>query len=248
MDIENIKAEFIRYVDDYFENKDISAVYVNLKEDHSFRVASIMEKLARDMKLNEDEIKLSYVLGLLHDIGRFRQKLIETKNPKLKLDHADEGVKILFEEGFINKLNIPNIYHNIIKYAVKNHNKYKIEDKLSDKELFFAKLIRDADKIDIFRVSFIYHPSKIVENKFDKNLLKDFYNSKNIKLNKNKLDSSYILVTLSFIFDLNYKESITYLKELKFYEKYINTLRPTEDNTTQFKKVIDFSLESLYKL
>lgn len=33
--------------------------------------------------------------------------------------------------------------------AIKNHNKYKIEDGLTSKEEFFAKLIRDADKIDI---------------------------------------------------------------------------------------------------
>ena len=36
----------------------------------------------------------------------------------------------------------------IIK-AVRNHNKYKIEEGLNERELLHAKIIRDADKLDI---------------------------------------------------------------------------------------------------
>ena len=41
-------------------------------------------------------------------------------------------------------------YDELIKIAVKNHNKYKIEDGLTQEQELFAKIIRDADKIDIF--------------------------------------------------------------------------------------------------
>ena len=40
-------------------------------------------------------------------------------------------------------------FNEIIRKAIHNHNKYQIEDGLSEQELLYAKIIRDADKIDI---------------------------------------------------------------------------------------------------
>ena len=45
-----------------------------------------------------------------------------------------------------------NIYlQEVILKAVKNHNKFEIENNLNDKELLFTKMIRDTDKIDIYK-------------------------------------------------------------------------------------------------
>ena len=45
-----------------------------------------------------------------------------------------------------------NKYDEIIKKAIYTHNKYKIEDGLNELEELHCKIIRDADKLDHFRV------------------------------------------------------------------------------------------------
>ena len=55
-------------------------------------------------------------------------------------------------------------YDEIIRKAIKNHNKFEIEKRLTEKELIFAKIIRDADKIDI-----IYESVEILKIDIAKN-------------------------------------------------------------------------------
>ena len=69
-----------------------------------------------------------------------------------KIEHAEFGVKVLFEDNLITKFIEDRKYDNIISKAIYNHNKFKIEDNLNDIELLHCKIIRDADKIDNFRV------------------------------------------------------------------------------------------------
>ena len=39
--------------------------------------------------------------------------------------------------------------YQVVYTAIKNHNKFVIESNLTERELLFSKLIRDADKLDI---------------------------------------------------------------------------------------------------
>lgn len=43
-------------------------------------------------------------------------------------------------------------YDDIIRKAIYNHNKYEIEDGVTEQELLHCKIIRHADKLDNFRV------------------------------------------------------------------------------------------------
>ena len=52
----------------------------------------------------------------------------------------------------IREFVLNNEYDSIIYKAIKNHNKYKIEEGLSEKEKLYSKIIRDADKIDIINI------------------------------------------------------------------------------------------------
>lgn len=57
--------------------------------------------------LDQDEIDLASLIGLLHDIGRFEQLkryncFIDSKT----IDHALLGVQILFDDNLISKFDI----------------------------------------------------------------------------------------------------------------------------------------------
>ena len=127
---------------------------IDLKIRHTYGVVELSEYIVKDLKLSDEDISLAMLIGLLHDIARFEQaKEYGDYRDYVTLDHADLGVKILFEDGLIRKFVNDNKYDSIIMKAIKNHNKLCIDETdMNDRELLHAKIIRDADKTDNFRV------------------------------------------------------------------------------------------------
>lgn len=141
--------EFINYVSNY----DLNNIKIKLKYDHSIRVMNLMIKYAKELGFASYEVELASVIGLLHDIGRFEQlKEYDSFNDKETIDHANLGVKLLFEDNLIKKFWSNKNDYELIKFAIKNHNKLNIEKCNNEKFLKYAKLIRDTDKIDILYV------------------------------------------------------------------------------------------------
>lgn len=210
----------------YLSNYDLNIDKIKSKVEHSYRVAKISRTIAKDMNLDEEKQQLAELIGLLHDIGRFKQ--YETfKNYKVisQFDHGDYGAELLKNE--IRKYIETSKYDSIIIKAVKNHNKYKIEGNLTDEELFFSKLIRDADKIDIlYECENIFWKGKeelINQSILSNEIYKQFKKQESIKIEKdrnyNTIDD--MLITLAFTYDINFKESYKCIKEKNYINKII---------------------------
>ncbi len=145
IDLDKAKEEFIKYTEYY----DLTNENIERKQKHSLRVMQISEQIAKSLELSQEEIKLATLIGLLHDIARFEQYTkYKTFRDLDSIDHGDYGAEILQHD--MRKYIETDKYDNIIKVAIKNHNKYQIEDGLSEAEKLFSKIIRDADKIDIY--------------------------------------------------------------------------------------------------
>lgn len=145
-----MKEQF-KVFDNYVKVFDIEEPKILGKWQHSYRVRQTIDMLARTLHLGEEDIYLANIIGLLHDIGRFKQWTeYHTFSTSKSIDHGDYACRLLFEENLIEQFQIDKKYYKIIEIAIRNHNKLKIEDGLTEKELLHSKLIRDADKIDIF--------------------------------------------------------------------------------------------------
>lgn len=242
IDLLNAQKEFKNYLKDY----NIEDERVKLKVTHTYGVVDASRYLSNKLNLNEEDTKLSELIALLHDIGRFEQsKVIENVFDKADtkyFDHAKFGVKILFEDNLIRKFIADSSYDNIIYKAILNHNKYKIEDNLNEKELLHAKLIRDNDKTDNFRVKLTEQLSiilgtedmeKIYSDTISDKIYEDFMNKKQLKIDDRKtyLDSwvSYI----SFIFDYNFSEGLMYLKENDLVNKMFDKIKYKNSETIE---------------
>lgn len=122
-----------------------------LKEKHTWMVVSNCQKLAQHLQLNEHDTILARMIGLFHDVGRFYQFTVyRTFNDALSENHAKLGLKVIKDLPFMEKLAKEDL--EILKFAIGNHNAKQIEATDDKRKLAFAKLIRDADKIDIYRV------------------------------------------------------------------------------------------------
>lgn len=220
IDIEKAKREFIIYTNEFDKNNP----NIERKIGHSFRVMEISKEISTNLGLQEDQIQVAALIGLLHDIGRFNQfKKYKTFNDKDSIDHGDYGVEILNE--CIRKYIDLSKYDNIIKKAIKNHNKFKIEEGLNQEELLFSKIIRDADKTDILYESVHMfwqgNESKIEEQRISDNIFNQFKNNTLIERKKGKkLEVDSIITILAFIYDINFKPTFEMIRN----ENYINKI------------------------
>lgn len=158
-------------------------------------------------------------------------------------DHADYGVKILFEENLIRKFIEDDKYDDIIYKAIFNHNKYKIEEGLNEKELLHAKLVRDADKTDNFRVKEMekfeaIFDTEVTEEVLEKqtiseNIYNDFMNSKVILRADRKTHMDMWVSYIAFIFDYNFTSGLKYLYENDYINRLVNRVDYKNIDTKQ---------------
>ena len=160
MNINYIKTAFNNHVEQF----DTSDTNITRKIIHSNNVAKNACNIAKSLNLDKDNVELATAIGYFHDIARFKQwQRFKTYSDKLSFDHGDEALNILFKQKLIEKFKVDKKYYNIIAFCVKNHNKFNIsinELETEFKDEFFnseqmilhAKIVRDADKLDLYRI------------------------------------------------------------------------------------------------
>ena len=241
IDIEKAKLEFMNYVKNYDqENK-----MIVLKISHAFRVMEQSKNIAESLKLEKEQVDLATLIGLLHDIARFEQmKRYGTYEDKKSIDHGDLGAEMLSNLSFIRRFVSDDKYDNIIIFAVKNHNKYEIQDGLTDLELLHSKIIRDADKIDILyeaTESFWYKESEkdfIDSSEFvSDEYFAQIKNHKQVVRKKGDVSRiDKIASYMGFIFDFNFEYTFKRTKKERYIDKIIDRF---EFKNSESKKQIE---------
>ena len=223
IDIENVEREFDKYVAQFNPENG----RIKLKIEHIKRVANMSREIAQNLNLSQDDIKLAETIGFFHDIGRFKQvEMYNTFSDKDSINHAELSAKLLFEDGLIEKFKIDEKYYKIIKIAVLNHNKGKIDEGLSEKELLFAKIIRDADKLDIFYTICQYDFNSVFWyedfncDKIGDIVMKQFMDSRYIHYSDIKCNADQIIIFYAYIYDLYFDFSLNYLKTKKYLDQF----------------------------
>lgn len=243
LDIKNAVEEFIKYTQKFdLDNKNIKR-----KQGHSIRVMRICNKIAKNLGLSDKQVDVATLIGLLHDIARFEQYTkFRTFNDLESFDHGDYGTEILDKD--IRKYIKEDKFDNIIKTAIKNHNKFQIEEGLSKEELLFSKIIRDADKIDIiFETTGIFwkgQETSIENSKISEHIIKQFKDKQVIKRQKGVrimyVDS--IIMTIAFIYDINFIPSFEILYKKDYINKIIDRFNFTDLETKkQIEEVRDIA-------
>jgi len=243
MEIKEIKKAF----DNYAKKFDLNDYDIAYKYRHSYRVKEISKKIAASLNLDNENIFLAETIGLLHDIGRFKQLELYDSYSDLNIDHGTLGVKLLFEENKIKEINIEPKYYDIIAFALENHNKLEIEKTNDEDKLLHAKIIRDADKIDIFRAYTTYKDYQLNDTSepITKEVKLDFFKNKQIKNTSIKNVNDDIIQTLSFIYDINYKESLEIIKCENMIDKLYETLEQKDLFKTYFEHIKNYINERI---
>lgn len=242
MDFAQAKKSFALYLKQY-DTKDDK---IRLKIVHTYGVVNAAAMIADALKLSPEDTALALHIALLHDIGRFEQlKLYDSFDDSI-VPHAKLSLSILFEEHMIGQFIPERDYDHIVYAAIKNHGLYQMDGTLTGKELLHARIIRDADKLDNFRVKeqdSIPAMLDITAEELGSEEIKDpilhaFLNRSPI-LNSDRVTHMDMWVSyLSYIYDLNFPESRRYVLEHNVVDKLVDRVPYSNEATRRKMELI----------
>ena len=243
---------FTKYCNSFKDLNDSQKTNFLIKKEHSIRVADIALFLSGKLELSEEDQKTAYLIGLYHDLGRFRQmKEYETFSDSKSIDHADLAVQILKDENVLDDIGISD--KDLIYTAILNHNKFKIQDGLSEKELLHAKLIRDADKMDIFKVLTDYYskrngsPNHTLTWELPKgtavspSVLKEVLAGKMVSKKNVVSEIDVKILQLAWVYDINYRPTFEFLIKNRYLEHVYNSLPKSDVVIEIYRKIKVFT-------
>jgi putative nucleotidyltransferase with HDIG domain len=256
--IDSYKDWFTNYVNQFITNYPDFSENLKIKADHSRKVHQEIIGIANSLNLKEEDVFLVEILGLFHDIGRFKQYVkYQTFSDSKSQNHAELGVEVLKEHDVLKDLSEAD--KEIILKSIINHSRAEIIPDENKRVIFFSKLIRDADKLDIWRLITEYYMVK--EQKENKTLELELPNSDEISddvfesiLNKKvvlkesmKSLNDFKLLQIAWLFDLNFEYSINRLYTQKYLDKIFNTL-PENQKVNQIKQIVNAYFEEHIEL
>lgn len=221
--MEEAYKNFRKYVETY----DLNKKKIAHKFKHSYRVALLCSKIAESLGLSEEDVLLAETIGLLHDLGRFEQfKQFHSYNDINTMDHGMYANKLLFENNMIVDYYENSNNYEVIKKAIFSHNKIEIDNTYNERELLFSKIIRDADKLDIFFLVFIDELSyDLDESKVSDAVADAFYNRRTVDNNDIVSNYDHLFGILAFTYDINFKYSFEHLKKRKYLDNIITVYK-----------------------
>ena len=251
IDINEAKKAFKEYVKKYNPEDE----KIKLKISHIERVAQNSKKIAENLGLNQEDIELAELIGLLHDIGRFEQvRLYHTFVDKDSINHGEYGTKILFEEGLIRKFIKEDKFDKIIKLAIINHNRAEIQEGISEREKLHCKIIRDADKTDIFKIlvtgdkKTVWEKADLSEDKISDEIYREFIEEQKINYKERRTSADILVCHFCYIYDLNFAITKKIIKENNYIDKlYKRFIFNDEETMKRFNNIYKISKEYIEK-
>ena len=194
-----------------------------LKIDHTARVCENIRLLATSIDLPQDQMRIAEAVALLHDLGRFEQyKRYGTFNDRKSANHATLGVEIMEKTGVLADLGDDE--QKWIVDAVRFHNAPALPSGKPSEELIFLRLVRDADKLDIWKVFADYYrydnepETAIVQHlpdlpEWSPSIIEDIVNRRVARFSNMKTLTDFKLLQLSWVFDLNFPETFVQARQ-----------------------------------
>ncbi len=238
-DLKNIKRWYREYTSDFLSDKTISFP-VRLKISHIRRVVKEADMLARSIQLSEEDKVIALTTAWLHDVGRFPQiRIYNNMNDRQTENHAILGLKTVDDLGVLNRLNAED--SGLIRTAIFNHNRLKIEDGLNARELLFCRLIRDADKLDIWKVMLESDRTASASElstvfgglpelpEYSEAILNDMCHARLADVTDMKTRNDFRLLMLTWVYDLSFTASFRAVKERGYVDEFESNIPQTKE-------------------
>jgi len=225
---------------------------IRMKLIHSRKVAEICRSLAEGLGWSGEDNITASALGLLHDAGRFSQFAeYGTFVDADSLDHGELGCAVIKESGVLSSCPVTN--RSQILDGILFHNRRTIPSGVQPDSLPFVKLVRDADKLDIYRII----RERIGRNNLGDHLkealwiraegpanplaLDEIRNRQTVSSENIRSVADFTLMQMSWVFDINYLPARQRIRE----DGVLNLLASTLPCEKDVRGVGDFILKQV---
>lgn len=233
--LRQLKAWFTKYVHSFYATEPVLRPDLVLKEKHSRRVGVQILNIGGKLGLGDNDLRIAETMGLLHDIGRFEQVTrYRTFSDRKSVDHAAMGLLVLQREKTLAALDEKT--RQLIRKAISYHNRLGVPAEESPACLFYSRLLRDADKLDILALFADYYyideekRSTIVELDLpdepdvSPGVLKDLQQGKVVNMSHLKFLNDFKLLQLGWVYDINFQPTLQALHGHGYLQKIRATL------------------------
>lgn len=235
-------------------NYDLKDPNINLKYIHTYKVAENCENIACSLGLSDEEILFAWKSGMLHDIGRFEQlKRFHTFNDAISIDHAKFGADLLFQEGLLEAFGEEE-QTELLETVIRCHSLYRLPEHLSDREVMFCNILRDADKVDIYRANYdtgvnvVYGVTEeeLRLSEITPEVYEVFCEERAIPRNIKKTVADHLVGHVALSFELIYPESLKMAQEQGYLWKLLDTAFDNPKTIQTIKEIRD-KIEKWYQ-
>ena len=238
--IGKLKAWFEDYVQGFSSDDPVVQENMDLKRDHTIRVCKAIVDIGNSLHLSKEDLCIAEISALLHDIGRFEQyKRYRTFSDFKSEDHGILGAKIIQDHGILDGLEEEKA--NMIVRITRYHNRASLPSHENERCIFFLKMVRDADKIDIWRVVTDYYHNKA--NRHNPAIELDLPNTpavsdpvcsalmrgQLVQMTDVKTLNDFKLLQIGWIYDINFPRTFEIIREKRYLEKIWDVLPKTSD-------------------
>lgn len=244
--VSDLKNWFTRYVQ-AFQSNDMELLRnIDLKEEHTKRVCKEIIDIGEQLGLNADELRLAEIIALLHDIGRFEQYArYKTFMDGKSEDHAELGIKILKKYRVLEHFD--DGMRHLILQPIKFHNRPSLPGDETETCLFFSQLIRDADKLDIWKVVTDYYYRKDGNQNgaieldlpdtpgISAEVYQDLMNKRIVDIKHVRNLNDFKLLQTGWIFDINFEPTLNCIKK----RRYLELIRDVLPKSKEIKEIFD---------
>jgi hypothetical protein len=255
----HLKNWFADYVSGYYTADSEYNCAIRLKEEHTKRVCDNIVMLGKALCLSEQEMMLAETMALLHDIGRFKQYAVYgTFKDMDSENHARLGLQQI---GIHKILRTFSKYEKrLIAKAVAYHNVAVLPNVEDKKILFFMQLLRDADKLDIWKVVIDYYhereknPNSTIElglpdeHACSPKILQALMEHRLARIEDLKTLNDFKLLQIGWVFDLNFVPSFQTVQNRKYVEQIASTLPQSKEVKEAVKRAHDYVIKCSGKL
>jgi HD domain-containing protein len=250
-DFNRLREWFDAYCRKFLTDDEEANRNILLKEEHTRRVCVFMGRIAENLGLAEDDRLLAEAIALCHDVGRFEQyRRYRTFKDSESVNHAALGASVLRGCGILDAL--PDSERRTLCQTVSLHNVFRIPDGLGGSLARFVRMIRDADKLDIWRVFIEYYALPDEDRasavglgfpdhpRCSSAVVAEVRRGQMVDLGRVVTLNDFKLLQISWVYDLNFAISFRIAREAGYFDALAATLPASDEVKGILTAVKDF--------
>ncbi|GAB6060256.1 HD domain-containing protein [Desulfonatronum parangueonense] len=253
-ELERGVLELERFARGHFPEKPSERANMALKLDHCLRVFQEAESIATEEKLEPDVLQSTMWAALFHDVGRFPQyHAHKTFDDRKSVDHGRLGVCVLKRHGFLNGLSDQK--QKAVRTAIILHNKRFLPTGLPEWAAVPARVVRDADKLDIYKVMLQHLRPDAAKNPvvtlelrdepdtYSEEIVRQILAGELGEYSRMRTFNDFRLLLCSWVYDLNFSAT----KKAVVQRGYLDELLSNLPDTPRIRQVRDTVLARIEK-